>query len=547
MMWLGKPLETEEAPWTWPTLPKPVANTYIKENYTYGGGTYNGEEFWGGITGVIDEVASLDYWTLRERSGSLFRTNSYAQGILRRLVTNVIHKGLFPEFEPEASTLGMEEDALVDWAYEREKQYRLYGQARDIIDCKGYRVDGELQAQIYTEAFIDGDCLVIGRQVGGFPQIQIVSGNRVQTPPDLALDGSIVDGVKLDENGKHLGYWVYQGTEYLIDGDYEYIPTYGPGSRRHTAWMVYSPVKREDDIRGMPGFGIAIQPLNEILKYRGSAQLKAELGARLTGFIKREKETRGLSAMAKGAARRDTLTADTQGDTPDVSVNRILPGTYLTRLLPGEEPYVYPYTGTDVNFPAFEAAILAGLAWALEIPPECLMLSYGHNFAASQAAVREFNMFLEKERERFSNQHCQNLAEEWFLSALLAGNIDAEGFLEAWLRSDYQTVRAWLSIDWIGSIKPSLKLTDEVQAYQGMVDNGWETNARAARGLSGTSFDRNIRKLIKENRMKAEAMRPLLELQREFGSKEVATVARVLRTIDGSPMDEIKRDLEEAI
>jgi capsid protein len=537
-----------EAPWTWPvdrSTGGVSATSYIAEP-SYGTGYYDGEQFWGGITGKIDEISGLDYWTLRERSGALFRTNNYAQGIVRRLITNVIHKGLSPEFGPEESVIGAAEDTLVEWADARERQYRLYCHAKSIIDCKGYRIDGELQQQIYEESFIDGDCLVVCRlHSTGLPQIQIVSGSRVQTPPDRFLDPSIIDGVHLDTSGKHLGYWVYKGTEYIPDDQYVYIPAYGKQTGRRTAWLVYGPIKREDDVRGMPGLGVAIQPLNEILKYRGSAQLKAELGARITGFIKREKETLGRSVLGKGAARRDSLAADPTGDTPETVVNRILPGTYLTRLAPGEEPFVYPNQGTDVNFPGFETAIIAGLAWSFEIPPEVLLLSYNSNFSASQAAVRELNMFLERERERFASQHCQNQLEEWFVASVLISKIEAPGFLEAYAnQSQYDVKQAWLNVDWIGSVKPSLKLNDEVIANKNMVEAGWQTNARAARGMTGTSFDRNIRKLAKENRMKAEAMRPLLQLQQEFGAKNVADAFGLLRVVGTGPMVEIEKELE---
>lgn len=543
----------EETPWVWPNSSysdrdQPVdATSFIKESY--GNSFFDGEQFWGGITGKIDEIAGLDYWTLRERSGNLFRTNSYAQGIVRRLVTNVVHKGLYPEFEPEESILGLVEDELVDWADERENQYRLFCQSKDIIDCKGYRIDGELQAQIYSEAFIDGDCLVICRQhKTGLPQIQIVSGNRVRTPLDRIMDSTIVDGVHMDPNGRHLGFWIYHGTEYIYDDKYTYVPAYGQQTGRHTAWLVYGPIKREDDVRGMPGLGCAIQPLNEILKYRGSAQLKADIGSRYVGFIKQTHGNIGASLLGKGAARRDTLQADSTGETPPTRVDRILPGTYLTRLRPGEEPFVYPNSGTDIGFPAFEAAIIAGLSWSFEIPPETLVLSYNSNFSASQAAIRELNMFLDKERERFASQHCQNVLEEWFVASVLLGKFQANGFLESLADPmNYDVKRAWMNVDWIGSIKPSLKLNDEVLANRNMVNEGWQTNARAARGLTGTSFDRNMRKLVKENRMKAAAMRPLLELQQEFGAKNVTEALGVLRAIDGDPAMEIRKELEDAI
>lgn len=527
MSW-GRRVDLPEDDWVWPEhkaeSPEPViAQTqYIPTPYS----SYDGENFWGGVTGQIDEISSLDYWTLRVRSGSLFRTNTYAIGIVNRLTTNVIHKGLEPEFAPEESVIGMKEDSLVDWADEKENRYRLYGKAKDIIDAKGYRIDGELQAQIYKEAFIDGDCLVICRQLKptGLPQIQIVSGNRVQTPPDHMMDDDVVDGVKLDKNGKHLGYWVYQCDGGIFDNSYTYVPAYGPKSGRRTAWLVYSPNKREDDVRGMPGLGIAIQPLNEIQKYRDSAQLKAQVNSMIVGFIERAQAAKSIPIdhLRNGAVDRTTVTGDSTGETNPVGVSKILPGVWFGRLQPGEKPVPYSVHGTDVNFATFESAIVAGLSWAMEIPPEILLLSFNSNYGASQAALREFIMVLDKERGRFASQHCQNLIEEWFISELLLGKISAPGFIEA--LSDpmqYDVKQAWLSVEWIGSIKPSVDILKEVKSHKEMISEGWETNSHASRALTGAKFDKVIRKLEKENRMKVKAMRPILEAQREFGEANV--------------------------
>jgi capsid protein len=549
MSW-GRRIEEEELPWIWPDSPaaeepEPVPIQAQSQFISPPTGTYDGANFWGGVSGQIDEIASLDYWTLRARSGALFRTNTYAIGIVNRLVTNVIHKGLEPEFTPEESVIGAPKDSLVDWANKMENRYRLYGKAKDIIDCKGYRIDGEQQAQIYQEAFIDGDCLVINRQhkPTGLPQIQIVSGNRVQTPPEHAMDENIVDGVKLDKNGKHLGFWVYQGTDHILNDSYVYVPAHGPRSGRHTAWLVYGPNKREDDVRGMPGLGMAIQPLNEIQKNRDSAQLKSSINAMIIGFIKRAQEAKMIPHIGNGAVRKDSVTDDTTGETRPVEVSRILPGVWFGSLQPGEEPVPYSVHGTDVNFASFESAIVAGLSWAMEIPPEILLLSFNSNYSASQAALREFIMVLDEKRARFASQHCQNLIEEWFISELLLGKIEAPGFLEA--LSDpmqYDVKQAWLSIDWIGSIKPSVDILKEVNAHKAMVSEGWETNSHASRALTGSKFDKTIRKLEKENRMKVKAMRPILEAQREFGEKNVTDAMKALGMGVFDPTDMVEEE-----
>jgi len=534
--------KSEELPWVWPRPESPsVGPAVASQSYPTNtfGSQFDGEQFWGGITGIVDDISSLDYWTLRARSASLFRTNSYAQGIVRRLVTNVIHKGIFPKFDPEETIIGLNEDALIDWSDDVGIKFRLYCESKHAIDEKGRRTFGELQGQAYQEAIIAGDCLVINRQSKrGVPRYQLVSGNRVQTPLDKWGDPNVIDGVVVDDNGRHLGYYVYLGTDDKPNNEYMYVPAFGKQSGRKIAWMVYSPITREDDVRGTPLLSVAIQPLNEILKYRGSAQLKAEISARITAFISRDQEqAKGISAVGKSAARRDTVQADPTGSTKSTIVDRIMPGMIITKLNPGDKPVMYSH-GTDVNFGQFETAIIAGLSWSFEIPPECLILSYSSNFSASQAALREFNMFLERERDRFSLQFCQPISDDWFISMVLLGRIVATGFLDAYYSGDYETVKAWTAIDWIGSIKPSLKINEEVAAHHDMVADGWTTNTRAARALTGTSYDRNIRKIAKENQMKADAIRPLLELEKEFGQKNVESVMKRTPMLSIAPIDD---------
>jgi hypothetical protein len=52
-----------------------------------------------------------------------------------------------------------------------------------------------------------------------------------------------------------------------------------------------------------------------------------------------------------------------------------------------------------------------------------------------------------------------------------------------------------------------------------LVEQGWSTNAREARITTGTKFSKNMKRLRRENEQKAQAARPLLELQAEFGQQ----------------------------
>lgn len=506
--------------------------------YAFPGGfqgkSFDGEQFWRGITGLIDEVGDLDYEKLRERSGALFRTNNYAVGLITRLVDNVIHNGIHPEWLPESSILGIDENVLSEWSDRTELQYDMFSRNKN-IDIKGYRTDAELQAAIYREAFIDGDALILCviDQETMLPKIQIVNASRVRTPSELSCDESIVHGVKVDKYGKHLGYYVFESSDYWKSGDkFQYISCYGAKSGRHQAWMVYGPLKREGDVRGTPALAPAIQSLNEILKYRHSAQLKAAISANIIGFIKRTQEKGRPASFGQAAVKREVGygTNTETGEQNKLNLDHIAPGFMMSYLNVGEEPVSFGYqNATDISFPNFESAILSGVAWMYGMPPEIMLLSFNSNFSASQAALREFNMKLDKERLVFASNHCQNLAEEWFMSMVLLGNIKADGFVDAYFdKTKFEIKQSWLSILWTGTIKPSLKLNDEVSSHRSLIEAGWTTNSHACRALTGLKFDRVIKKLYQENLKKAQAIRPLLELEQEFGQQQVKTALNAI-------------------
>lgn len=518
--WTRKEAENE-ADWSWPDTGNAV-HASTDTRFVGPGAYYDGSNFVDGVSGQVDTIENLDYWTLRQRSAAMFYGNLYARGIISRMVTDIINAGLSPESTPEEEILGLPEDSLANWAETVEKRWNLYGQSKKIVDYKGTREEGELQGQIYTESLICGDCLVINRidEDTDLPKIQIVNGDRIQTPFEFGLDENVIDGVRVDADGKHVGYYVKNGTVDILNETFVYVPAVGKSGRR-VSWMVYGPVKREDGIRGEPLLGVAIQPLKDISDYRGNTQLKLKLNASIAMFIKRTNPVKTMPISA-GAVRRESITGDSTGATPAVQLNKLEPGIVMQALEPGEEPYVHSMNGTDESFGSFEAAIMVGVAWGLQIPPEILLMSFNKNYSASQAAKNKWNTYLAKERPRFASAHCKNHFEEWFTSSVLAGKIQAPGYLETLAdMSRYDERRAWLVTEWYGQIEPTVDPVKHVTSSKMAVAEGYSTRTREARQFNGSKFSHNVRRVAKENAQLAEAMRPILELQNEFGAGAV--------------------------
>jgi lambda family phage portal protein len=454
-----------------------------------------------------------DYWTLRARSAQLFKRNLYARGLIRRLVTNVINTGLHLEATPEEGLLGLAEDSLVDWAENVENRFEVWGNDPTLCDQAERMSFGELQAAAYREALIEGDVLVMLTQDRrtGLPRVRLVSGSAVLQPMEVPKSGNTIKhGVEVDSAGRHVAYWVRQE-----DNTLQRLPAWGEKSKRRLAWMVYGTDKRLDDIRGEPILSLVLQSLQEIDRYRDSVQRKAVINAIIAMFIRKTEDKPGSRGFSKGALRRGVDTApDTTGTPRNFRITEQVPGVVIEELQQGEEPQGFQSNGTDEKFGDFEAAIIQAVAWAHEIPPEILTLSFTRNYSASQAAINEFKLFLLPERTRWGKQLCQPLYEDWLLSEVIAERIDAKGLYEAWRNpADFIVLGAWSSAEWSGHVKPAVDLSKLIGGYEKAILQGLITRDRAARELFGSKYTKNVRKLRTENQLLLDTNRPLMELE----------------------------------
>lgn len=504
---------------------------------------FDGGKFAGGFGNT--QIQYTDYWTLRARSAQLFNENLYAKGLIRRLITNEINTGLTPEASPDEQVLGVQEDSLNDWSETVENRFGLWGKSKEVCDWKRESTFGAIQRAARMEALISGDVLVVLRQNPRtrLPSVQLVSGNSVMTPlGELSVrqGHEIKHGVEFDTVGRVAAYHVRQA-----DGSFRRLPAYGEKSGRRIAWLVFGTEKRLDDVRGQPLLSIVLQSLKEIDRYRDSAQRKAVINSILALFIKKTSDKPGTLPMTGGAVKRGqtTVTDSTTGSTPrKFNLASYLPGMVIDELQEGEEPVMKGGEGTDVNFGTFEEAIIQAVAWANEIPPEILRLAFSNNYSASQAAINEFKIYLNKVWSEWGEDFCSPIYVEWLVSEALLGKVNAPGLLESWRDpSKHDALAAWVSCDWYGSIKPSTDMLKQVKGSDLLVAGGYSTRAREARITTGTKFSKNIKRLKRENEQLAEAARPMLELKAEFGPQQTEDVVAAV----ADRMDELDAQLEE--
>lgn len=535
------------ASWFKPDEATPTVDVNTLDPYSHAGQTrsdpwqsslYDGGKFSGGFGAT--QLFQMDYWTLRARSAQLFTENLYARGLIRRLITNEINTGLTPEAAPDEEIIGVEEDSLNDWTETVENRFSIWSKNTKLCDWKHHQTFGGLQRTVRLEALIGGDVLVILRQsrITGLPMVQLVRGENVRTPlggnTNLRKGHKIKHGVEFDAVGRVAAHWV------SVDGETKRVPAFGEKSGRKISWLVYGTEKRLDDVRGEPLLSIVLQSLKEIDRYRDSAQRKAVINSILAMFIKKDADKAGTLPVTGGAVRKDKASVtDTDGKKRDYNIAQQIPGLVMEELQTGETPVGFHSQGTDVDLGRFEEVIIQAVAWANEVPPEILRLAFSNNYSASQAAINEFKIYLNKIWAEFGESFCGPVYIEWLISETLLQKINAPTLLESWRDPlKYDQFGAWTAVDWYGSIKPSTDTLKQAKGSKLLVDQGWSTNAREARITTGTKFSKNIKRLKRENQLKVDAMRPLAEFENEFGTDAVDALADFGERLDALEDDD---------
>lgn len=496
------------------TVPQLGSSSPAGARYAY----QDGGKFEGGFGAT--QLLIKDYWTLRARSVQLFEENLYARGIIRRFVTNVINTGLHLEAVPDESILGLPEDSLSDWSEMVENRFALWERHAWLCDQREQQTFGALQAQAYAEALIAGDVLVVLRQDArtGLPRVQLISGAAVQSPMGLSFGGvlpngnRVVHGVEIDKFGRHVAYYVrHADRTQPYSFQTKRLPAWGEKSGRRLAWLVYGTDRRLDDVRGTPILGLVLQSLREIDRYRDSTQRKAVLNAMLAMFIAKSQDKPGTMPFTAGAVKKTTVTQhDAGGSTRTFNTVEHVPGLILDELQQGEEPKAFQTQGTVESFGTFEEAIVQAFAWALETPPEILTLAFSNNYSASQAAINEYKMVLNRLRSLWGDEFCAPVYQEWLLSEVLVGRVVAAKLLDAWRSLPmFDVFCAWVSSDWAGQIKPAVDLSKLVAGYILMVEQGFITRDRAARELTGMKYSKVVKRLKIENDLLKAALAPM--------------------------------------
>ena len=471
--------------------------------------TWDGSKYPGnfGLTKILENI---DYWTLRKRSVQLFTENPYAKGIIRRILRNEIHTGLTASANPIGAILWPDMDELkqaemaVKYGDLLSMQFELYANNYELFDFKKQLTFGEWQEMVRREALLCGDGVIISRvnKYTGLPTWDWVNGNNIRTPGNVkvAAGHRVVNGVELDEYGRHVAYYIQK----IVDTktEFERVPVKGEKSGRQISWMIYGSEKRADEVRGEPLLACVLGMLKDIDRYK-DAEVRAAVINALIAFTVQKDENATIGTRPTAGLQRPSVVPGGAAVVPERNghqpIQLMQPGTVFDDLAPGEKVVSYQTNRPNVNYAVFEGAILDAICWSLEIPPEIVKLRFTSSYSASRQANNEFEVYLKYRNFKNAKDFCQIIYEEFIIQSVLNNQLNLPGFITACFDSTKWRIKAaWLSCTWSGLSRPSVERTKDVKAANDALDNGLTTFDDECRRLSGKSFRQTIQQLKNE-------------------------------------------------
>jgi Phage portal protein, lambda family len=154
-----------------------------------------------------------------------------------------------------------------------------------------------LQGIIARSLFVDGECFILLTRDGAYPRIQLIESHRCKTPDSLSSSEgkTIIDGVKVDGNGRPIGYYFATGDSFRLEDANNVVHVFEPG--------------RPGQYRGIPYCTAALNVLHDLEDLR-TLEMRANKDAAELSTIIKTASGEMPSAMVSMAQRfRSTSTA----------------------------------------------------------------------------------------------------------------------------------------------------------------------------------------------------------------------------------------------
>lgn len=468
-------------------------------------GGYNGASLrrpalqnWNPYAGDANSDIIADLPTLVARSRDLERNSPIGAAAINTNVTHVIGTGLTLQSNPDAETLGWNEDQVRQYKRLFEAEWQLFANGTDCDVTRHYNFYG-LQFLAYRTMLSSADTIVLTPVIESRPiyklAIQIVEGDRLCNKDRAQDTDTKIAGVTINEYGEAISYDIakkHPGAMRLTGQSWTTINARGDNGRKNVIHLFER--KRPGQVRGVPYLSPVIEHLKQITRYSDAELQAAVVSAAFAVFLKMDADA--FSSVLNEESQSRYI--DSVGKW-DGKVDVESPGNVIN-LMPGEEATVPNLGRPNANFDPFFLAMLKQIGPALEIPFEVLVKHFSSSYSASRAALLDFWRIVRVRRDFMATYFCEPIKQLWLEEAVSTGRIPAPGFF-----SDARLRQAYSRVSWIGDGPGSIDPEKEINAAVKRINAGVSTLEKEAAAYDGGDWEANIKQREKEKQMMDDA------------------------------------------
>lgn len=480
-------------------LPESVAETRIREvtaavlglggaHRTARPGNKNVTD-WETSDGSADSDLIPDLSTLRSQSRDLNRNEALPAGALNTLTTLTIGEGIYPQAAFNAKYLksryGLTDEQIRETQEIADLIFYTWADSLNASSNRQLNFWDQQEVSFYSE-HLNGDALALRRykkRPGALLQlcVQLIEGDRIETPSDKRLDDKIRGGIEYNADGepeyvhvlkKHPGERLANS---FASGEFTRLPIYGSDGMLKTIHLANR--KRIDQSRGEPWLAPVIELFKQMGRYT-EAEIAAAVVSGIFAVLIKTQAPAGPT-FPTGALPGAVAPNVPQG----ANVTRLQSGT-MTELRPGEDIVTVNPGRPNPNFDPFILACFQYAGAALEIPHEVVTGHFTASYSAARAAMLKAWRGVMKKRTKHVRRFCQPVREWVLAEAVGLGMLEMPGFFD-----DPLARASWLGCEWTGSVMGQIDPLKEAKAAEIWDALGVVTKTKIAAEQFGTDFE----------------------------------------------------------
>ena len=445
---------------------------------------------------------------LRARARDLFVSSSLNSAALLTRRDGAVGAGLRLDAQPDAQTLGL--DATDADGYDRriEAAFERWAESAGV---DGRSLD-ELTQQVALACLMSGDCFVDVLIDGTSMRLDVIEGDRVETPMVMATDPRVVHGVHLSRAGRPIAYYVAASDAYTLPQitGYDRRRAFGAGyyDTSEGVWVppvggilhAHLPFERPGQRRGIPAASRVLIDAKTLDRYKAAEVDAAAVAANAAMLITHPVED------AETAVDLADSFGPVNGDGEPAKPAEVQHPGYILKpgsvfhLEPGADVRSFKTDRPNTAFSAFCDAFDARICAALGLPAEVVQRRYDSSYSASRAARLDADLTYRLDRARIVAQVLRPVYRAW-----LDLNAERLGLYRYYDSASFRF--AWQKCEFLGESVPSIDPEKEVNAAISAIEAGLSTRAREARLLNGMDTGTIIRVLAsEESQMRAAGL-----------------------------------------